>query len=51
MQKFLSLKVQCDFQTSEFLMAELAAADFDTFIETENGFILTTEDGQYLETE
>jgi len=38
MQKFLSLKVQCDFQTSEFLMAELAAADFDTFIETENGF-------------
>ncbi len=38
MQKYISLSVTCPSQTSEFLMAELAAIEFDSFLETEIGF-------------
>lgn len=41
------LSVACDPDFSEILMAELAQANFDTFLETENGFEAYVEGEQY----
>lgn len=41
------LSVACDPTFSEILMAELAQANFDTFLETENGFEAYVEGEQY----
>src|SRR5271154_609455 len=40
---YTRLQVVCDLEFSEILMAEIAEANFDTFMETETGFEAYTE--------
>ena len=41
------LQVVCDPEFSEILMAEIAEAGFDTFMETEKGFEAYVEGGNF----
>jgi ribosomal protein L11 methyltransferase len=44
---YTRLKVACDPEFSEILMAEIAEAGFDSFLETESGFEAFTEDDKF----